>query len=798
MWYHYFKTGLRILSRQKVYSLINILGLSTGIAGFLLILLFLQNELSFDRKIPEYSDIYRLVEIQSPAGIDLQHVAITAGPLAPALKADLPEVEATLRIMPAQGNVFRTGDEIFRERYAYYADPSVFRMFNLRLLDQSLPDPLKAPNSAVISEKVADRFFNTRQVVGKTFRFGETPYQVTGLMKNQDHNSHLEFEVLLSYSTAENLFSEMIKTWGNNSMATYVLLSPGTKKIHAEENIEKMLDIRMNEIGMQDLPRMEMYLQPLKDIYLRSQDIKFSISDHRGDINLVYAFSLVALLILLIACINFVNLSTARSAKRALEVGIRKVLGAKPIKLIAQFLGESLILTFLSLMMAVGLVEIMLPEFNSIFGTSLRVDFLGNWIFNIGLLLLLLLVGFIAGIYPALFLSRYQPAKVLKDQKETGKISARTLRKALVIFQFSISTLLVFATLIVFNQYRFMQSMDLGINYDDVVSLRVFQQRTNKPVFQAIKTDLQVHPAISGVAVSSGISGVSGSQGPVVAMAEERELMVRFGFVDEDFFPAMEVPFTHGRNFNREYGTDEKEAAIINEAALKALNLTNPIGQRILVGHLGNQEFSVVGVIRDYNYYSLQSPIEPAFYVQLPERYNTIVVKTKPGERLTAIKHVEEIWKQHFHDLPFEPVFSSETIEEQYKGESNTMRVITFFAGLCIIISALGLYGLAAFMAEQKRKEIGVRKVLGGSVWGMVSYLQKDFLKLVLIAILLSSPFAWLLMSRYLQNYAYTINFTWWQFGISYLIVITIAFVTILFHAYKAAVANPADSLKAE
>ncbi len=800
MWDHYFKTGLRILYRQKVYSLINILGLSTGITSFLLILLFLQNELSYEKHIPESADIYRLVEIQKPAGIAVQHVAITSGPWAPALKQELPEVIETLRIMPAHGNTIRIEDKVFRERHTYYADPSVFRMFNIRLTENSQSDPLGMPNSAVISKRIAKRFFNTTDVVGKTFRFGEIPFQVSGIMENYDHNAHLSFEILLSFVSAENQFPELTTEWGNNSLATYLLLSPGTTVSHAEENIRKMTDIGMNEMGLEDAPRPEMYLQPLEDIYLRSEHIKFSIADHRGNIQLVYTFSFVAILILLIACINFVNLSTARSAKRAMEVGIRKVLGAKPINLYSQFLGESFLLTLFSLIVAVGLVEVFLPEFNTILNTNLQVDFTGNWIFNVGLLMILLLVGFVAGIYPAFFLSRFQPVRVLKDQNEAGKLSGSALRKILVVFQFGISTLLVFSTLVVYEQYQYMRSSDLGINYEDVVSLRVFQQRTEEAAFRTVKNELMAHPSIESAGVSSSLSGVSSSQGPVISMDEEQELMVRFGFVDEDFFPTMQVPFAAGRNFSREYGTDEAIGAIINEAALKALNWDHDdaIGKRFRIGHLGSRVFSIVGVISDYNYYSLKTPVEPAFFVQFPERFNTLNIRIKPGERLEALNYIEKVWAESFHDLPFEPVFSKESIEGQYDGEANNLRVITYFAILCIIISALGLFGLAAFLAEQKRKEIGVRKVLGGSIWGIISYLQKDFLKLVLVAIVLSSPFALLFMNRYLDNFAYSINITWWYFGVSYLVVTSVAFFTVLFHAYKAAIANPVESLKAE
>jgi putative ABC transport system permease protein len=798
MIFHYLKTGLRSLVRQKVYSLINILGLGTGIASFILILLFLQNELSYERHIPESADIYRLVEIQTPAGIDVQHVAITSGPWAPTLKDNLPELEEAVRMMPVGGRVFRAEDKIIREGNCYYADPSVFRMFHVRLRDGNPETALSEPNTAVLSVSLAERLFETSDVMGKTFRFGETPFVVTGIMHDYDHNSHLKLPVLLSYATAEAAHPEL-QHFGNNSMATYLLLGKGTKKEQAEENIRALIDDQMTQMGLHDVPRPQMYLQPMQDIYLKSQHIKFSIYNAKGDINLVYIFSAVAILVLLIACINFINLSTARSSKRSLEVGIRKVVGAKPVNLVTQFLGESVIITFLGLVVAVGLVELFLPDFNSLLGTDLHVDFLGNWIFNIGLLGLLLVVGFIAGIYPALYLSRFKPLFAIGAKNTGGGSATGTLRKVLVIFQFTISTLLVFSTLIIYTQWVYMRSKDLGISYEDVVSVRILQRQTDEIVLQNLKSELLTHPGITGAAVSSGVNGVGFSQGTVTALdSVEVALMVRFGFVDEEFFPLMEVPLVQGRNFSRDYRMDASRAAILNQAAVRALGWTDAIGKRFRVGFIGEEPFTVVGVIRDYNYFSLENAIEPAFYVVLPERFNTLVVKINPLNREEAMGHLEATWASAFQDLPFEAEFATETIMDQYDRDSNIMKVVSYFAVLCIIISALGLYGLAAFVAEQKKREIGIRKVLGDSVTGVVMHLQKDFMKLVGIALVISLPLAWYSMGRYLENYAYRISQNWWHFAVTIAMVTLIAFLTIFYHAYKAALANPVDSIKAE
>jgi putative ABC transport system permease protein len=798
MWQHYLKTGFRNLYRQKVYSLINILGLSTGIASFILILLFLQNELSYERHIEGSENIYRLVEIQRPAGIDVQHVAITSGPWAPELKQSLPEVEGALRLMPVWGGLYHVGEKVFGEQYAFFGENEVFRFFNIELLTGDPSSALSELHTAIISERVAENFFNTRDVIGMTFRLGNQAYQVIGLMKNQTHNSHLKFELLLSYPSAEEIIPDL-KNWESNYLSTYVMLQDGVSKAHAEENLRKMIDHQMNEMGMVDAPRPDMYLQPMRDIHLKSHHIKFSIYNTRGDIRLIYLFSLVAFLILLIACINFINLSTARSAKRAMEVGIRKVLGAGPRNLISQFMGESVIMVVLALVMAIGLVEIILPEFNALLDTSLNVDFTGNWIFNLGLLLLLVLVGLMAGTYPALFLSRFQPVTVLKNVSGSSRSSAGIMRKILVVFQFAISSMLIFSTLVIYNQWHFMLHKDMGINYQNIISMHSQQGDLDDLQMAGLKNDLLSSPAIVQVAMASGTNGVAGSQGHVNAIdSVVVPLMVRFGYVDYDYFPVMEIPVVQGRNFSREHRTDQSRAVILNQAAVNALNWDEPIGRKFENPFNPEEPLEVIGVVRDYNYYSLHGIIEPAFYLSHPSSLRTVVARYNQQQRAEAVKHVESVWKTYFPGLPFEPEFANENIERQYRSEANTMKVFTYFSLLCVIISALGLYGLTAFVAEQKRKEIGIRKVHGAGITDIVLYLQKDFLRLVFIGFILAAPLAWLFISNWLNNFAYRIGIQWWHMVISLAAVSMVAFFTIFYHAWKAAKANPVDSMKYE
>ncbi|MEE4177390.1 MAG: ABC transporter permease [Bacteroides sp.] len=798
MWKHYLKTGFRNLYRQKIYSLINILGLSTGLASFILILLFLQNELSYERHIPGSENIYRLVEIQRPAGIDVQHVAITSGPWAAELRNSLPEVKDALRLMPVWGGLYRVDDKVFGEQYAYYAEQQVFRFFNLTLVAGDPETILSELHTAVISERIADNYFNSRDVIGKTFRYGNQPYRVTGLMAESTGNSHLKFEILLSFSSAEEILPDL-KNWGNNYLSTYVMLREGVDKEHAEENLHKMIDLQMNSMGMEDAPRPDMYLQPLREIHLKSQHIKFSIYNTRGDIKLIYLFSLVAFLILLIACINFINLSTARSAKRAMEVGIRKVLGAGPQNLIFQFIGESVIMVFLALIIAIGLVEIILPDFNALLETSLNIDFVGNWIFNLGLIVLLLLVGLLAGTYPAFYLSRFQPVAVLKNASSSSKTPAGILRKILVVFQFGISSILVLITLVIFNQWHYMVHKDLGVNYQNVLSMYIQQDGVDEIKMATLKNDLLSHPAFVEVAIASGTNGVAGSQGPVNAIDSVLiPLMVRYGYVDHDYFTVMEIPVVMGRNFNPDYGTDRSQAVIINQAAVRALNWSDPIGRKFQSPFNPEENLEVIGVVQDYNYYSLHGIIEPAFYLTNPERLRTIVARYNQAQRDQALEHAREVWAEYFPGLPFEPEFANENLERQYRAEANTMKVFTYFSMLCMIISALGLYGLTSYVAEQKRREIGIRKVHGAGIRDIIVFLQKDFMVLVLIAFAIAAPIGFIFASNWLNNFAYRIKMQWWHFGIALAVVSLVAFLTVIYHALKAAKANPVESMKYE
>lgn len=800
MWKNYLKIALRNLINQKMYAIINILGLAVGISSFLLIILYVQNEWSYDRHIPDSERMYRMVEIQKPAGIAPQHVAITSGPWAPSLQSEIPEVEAALRIMPSY-SLIHVGDKSFQENSLFFTEDNVIRFFNIQILEGSATEHgfLNGIGQAMISEKKAIKYFGrSLGVVGESIKEGNRVYRIEAVFKDVEKNSHLKPEVLLSFADVELLIPDL-KYWGSNYLSTYLLIKKGVSPLVVEEKILQTAKATMAEMGIADYPAPEMYLQPMREIHLKSKHIKFQISQSYGDINTVRIFVIIALLILAVACINFVNLATARSSRRSREVGIRKVVGATRKDLITQFLGESLTITFFAVVIGTSIVELFLPQFNTLLDAQMEIDFIHNPVFNIGLLGVFLIVGVVAGIYPALYLSSFQPVKVLKAGtfSRPGGVG---IRKTLVILQFGVATALIFCTAILYHQLYFLKNREIGYNPDSVITVGLYG-KTSEEKLKDIKASLLQNPNVIAVAAASGANGVSGSQGPVqVADTTQTNLMVRYGFVDPDYFPAMEIKVEQGRNFSYEHRTDPYQSVILNQSAVKALGWEDPIGKQFMPFHGDTSlpNLTVVGVINDYHYYSLHQIVEPAFYLLGPNEFRTIVIRYKNLMPEQIRESVAGVWKEYFPEYPFQAGFVNERIQKQYEKENHSMNIFSFFAILCVIVSCLGLYGLTAYVVEQKSKEIGIRKVLGSTSGQVIWLLVYDFLRLVGIAALISAPFAFVYMHRWLANYPFHISISWFHFALACILVVLVAFLTVFFHARKAATANPVDSMKYE
>lgn len=797
---NYLKIAFRNLFRQRNYTVINIVGLTIGIAAFLMIMLYVQHEISFDSHIPDMDRLYRCVEIQHPAGIDDQHVAVTMGPLGPALVKDFPEIEKAARLMFVSTIPLGTKDFQFNQPFVAFADTPVFDLFGVKLIKGDTATALKEPMSIVLSEKVAKKLFGSvEEAYQKVITvYGQSGIKVSGIMENCPRNAHFRYEALVSYPTAE-LYFPSLRGWGSNSLATYVRLNENADVDKLSQKFRDFI-IRRAEIEEEDQDDMfELYLQPVSKIHLHSGHIKFQVLNYRqGNNSVVSIFIIIAILIVLIACINYINIAIARSMKRAREVGMRKVLGANRKSLVSRFLGESFILTLISIIFAVGLVELLLPSFNDILRTNLDVSLINNWIFNIGLLALLILIGLVSGSYPAFYLSRYRPITVLKGS--TGEFNGKSgyLSKGLVVFQFVISIALIFSILVMYRQMNYLMNKDLGYNYDKVLTINMYNNNTVEDA-EKLENKINQNPNVIGISASANYNGVGGSQSTIhVDDTLDTEIMVRIGYVDYDYFPLMDIDFVEGRNFSKEYALDEDEAIIINEATAEALGWQNPLGKRFQPMYTDTVHYkTVIGVINNYHYYSLHERIEPAVYF-IGDECNTLNIKISGNETDKTLEFIESSWNEIFPGSPYEANFADFLIESRYSNEKNSVSLFGYFTILSIIISALGLYGLTTFIIQQRTREIGIRKVMGSSVKQVVMLLMSNFLLLVGIAALIALPLAWYFMREVLNNFAYRINISWYYFITAILVSIIIAVLTILYQAYRAATANPVDSIKYE
>jgi putative ABC transport system permease protein len=790
---HYLKITIRFIGRNLAFTLINLLGLSTGIAAFLLISLYLQNELGFDKDAPNASKMYRLVGIQEPAGLDPQQVAITSAVFAPHMIENFPQVEDAFRIMHSS-SLIMVDEKSFRGGVVYHSEGNVISQMGYPVLYGDAQ--LNQPNQSAISRISAERFFNTADVVGKTFRVSDHLYTITAVYEHEHINSHLKTDVFLSFTTVEN-DSPWLKEIGNNTLTTYVVLkNPANRKV-TEDHINEFYRNHMDENP--NVMKNTFYLQRYNDIYLRSGDIKFYMFTNVGNINNVYIFSIVALLVIAIASINFVNLATANSARRAKEVGLRKLFGADRSKLAAQFIGESLMITLISIIVALGLTELLLPEFNSLLGTDLRIDFMGNVLFNAGLLFLWMAVGLISGFYPALYLSRFDASSVMRAGNGSGKPRTTVLRKILVTFQFAISTAMILATLVVIFQVSHMKKKDLGYNRQNVITVFANQTRDYEKL-KGFRDRLLMLPEVQSAGISSGYNGVAGRQSMIeTADSVPTRLMVRYGYVDPGFFPAMEMRLAEGRNFSYDFTTDPNRTIIINKAAQRALGWENPIGK-----HFKNDDnpyinhYTVIGVIEDYHYFSLHNPIEPAVYIWNPGEMRVINLRYQTSDAKSLTAKIANEHEEYFPGIVFSSEYLENLIERQYRSESNTMQIFIRFAMLCILISCLGLFGLTWFMVNQRRKEISIRKILGGSTLKINFLLLQNFLKLIAIAAAVALPLTFMIMNNWLNNFAYHITIGFEHILITLLIITWIATSTILALTTRAALRNPADNIKYE
>jgi putative ABC transport system permease protein len=791
---NHFKIALRNLWRHRVFSFINITGLSVGITACFFIFMYVAFELSYDKFHTKADRIYRLVtDIKTPS--ETITTDVTSWAFAPNIKADFPEVESYVR---TSGGSFlvRKGNVKFQEERTLFADSSFFKVFDFKLIKGNPKTALSAVASVVFTETAAKKYFGKADPLGQTILLsGEgIPAMVTGVMKDIPGNSQIKADMLLSMSTLTQKFNKGIEEqWGNYGATTYLLLKPGVNAKTLQAKFPAFVEKRNGEESRKRQMFATLSLEPLKDVYLHSKRGGQEV----GSISNVYIFSIVAVFILLIACINFINLTTARSVERAKEVGIRKVVGAAKGELAGQFIGESVVLCLIAFVITVILSALLLPLFNQLSGKIISAGVFSNPYYILILLGISIGIGFLAGIYPAIVLSSFKPVMVLKGRFSTGT-KGNLLRKSLVVAQFSISIALIIGTIIVYNQMDFMRNRDLGFSKDQMLVMDS-NGDTGKDAFQQ---SIRSIPGVKSVALSSSVPG-GGNNGAYSEIENKKgDLQIAnldLYFVDFDYLNQFKIKMVAGRPFSKDFiSTDTSQAMILNEEAIKLFGYSSPqqaIGRRF---KQWGREGKIVGVMKDFHFRSLQEKIKPlSMRVELGG-LNLVSVKVDAKNLPATLAAIESKWKQVIPNRPFSYYFLDEFFDRQYRSEQRFGKLFFNFAILAIAISCLGLLGLASYSTYQRTREIGIRKVLGASTPGIVNMLSKDFMKLVSISFVIATPVAWYFMHKWLQDFAYRIDIHWWVFAISGILAMVIALTTISFQAIKAAIANPVKSLRSE
>lgn len=803
---NYLKIAYRHISRNKLYPAINILGLAIGLTCTILIGLFVQNELSFDKHHENYKRIYRLeshFNIQESEDL----FAATALPLGPALKLEYPhDVAEFCRFMNMDNNLFQYEEKQIFEENVYFTDSTLTDVFTHEFISGSPEDALNDPNEIILTESFAKRIFGDVDPIGKTLETGHgLIFTITGIIKDVPHNSHLRFEAIASFITLKQFFgadrfdSLASEAFWNIGFYSYIMLTENG-------NIQNVLDAYpdFNEkyikpVGDKINSKFQLMVQPLADVHLHSH-LGYDLPT--GNIASVYTFSIVALFLLVIGCINYMNMATAQSANRATEIGIRKVVGAQKSYLRSQFMMESLILTFFALLLAFIATELLLPAFNEIADRHLSFNIAKNLNLVLGIVGIALIVGIVSGSYPAFYLSSFIPVEVLKRKLGKGK---GTLRKILVLLQFSISIIMIVGTFTVIQQLNFLRDKNLGFDKENVVVLTV-RDTTGVKNLDAFQEELLKHPQILKAGTSSSIPGQG--YGILVQRYETldgtmAEKGINFVFVDNDYIDVMDMKIIKGRNFDPELTTDLEESIIINEACANVLGWgDDPIGKKLGFGAgldgTSTRDTRVIGVIQDFHYNSLHNNIDPILLLLSDRPLRNISLRIRQENIKNTITYIEEKWNEFCPTFPFEYTFLDDSLNKQYVAEQKIGRVFIYFSIMCIFIACLGLFGLASYTTEQRTHEIGIRKVMGASSQNIVLLLSEIFTKWVILANIIAWPVAYFALNNWLANFAYRIQLSLLTFILSGIIAFLIAILTVLFQSLKASKTNPSITLKYE
>jgi len=792
MFKNYLKTTFRNTTRHKGYSFINLTGLAIGIACTLLILLWVKDELSYDRFHENGKDIYRIMSYGTKYMIE--GIDGTPAPLAPAIKEEVPGIVNYARFSDVSKLVCKYGDKVFYETRGLIADPSIFEIFTFPFVQGNPKTAFSEPLDVVITETMAKKYFGTEDPIGKTIEVEGNPAAVKGVIRDIPYNSHIQFDFLSSYEFIEEI-TGYGTSWGSFNFVTYLQLERDRDIQEIGKNITAVA-AKNNCPQVKD--GVEFRLQPLSAIHLDNRGAFRNYADV-GDKKYVYVFSIIAFFILFIACVNFMNLSTARSTTRAKEVGMRKTVGASRRQLILQFFGESLFLTMTACVFALILVTALLPAFNQIAGKQLRLNLIDIQLV-LGLIIIVLLTALTAGSYPAIYLSSFKPVKVLKGMfKSEGK--GQTFRRVLVVTQFSLSIALLIGTLVAFNQLRFLRHSKLGFNPENIVYVPVKENIGKR--YDAFKAELLNDPNINSVAAQYYLFAEQSFRTTGYdweGREKDQEADIILNLVDYDFIPMLGLELVEGRNFSKEYSTDATQAYILNEEAIKQMGMQNPVGKQF---SYGQRKGTIIGVLKNAHFRSLHVKIEPhvLFFlddVSVATEYGVVLIKVNSDKTVEALATIKGVWKEFNPITPFEYHFLDQKYDSLYRKEQKIGTILNAFTLFAIIISCLGLFGLASFLTEQRTREIGIRKVLGASESSIVFLLSKQFTKWVLISNIFAWPAAYIIMNEWLKSFAYRINIGIWAFVLSGMLAVGIALITVSYQAIRAAWANPVDSLRYE
>lgn len=808
---NYFKIAFRNLMKYKFISFINLFGLTVGLTCCLLILTYIINELSYDKHNRHADRVYRVTRsFNNEDGVVSLNLSTVSPPFGYYFQTDFPEIEKMTRLLNNGTTPLRYKDKLINEQNVFFADENLFDVFTVDVVRGNPRTALKDPFSVMLTEETAKKYFGSEDPMNKVIRANnQFDVKVTGIYKAFPSNSHIHPGMLVSFNTLKDsaVYGEknLRTNWSNNSFFTYLLLPQHYDVNRMIARFPAFVDKRMSGeeyIGQRASKFTTLGLQKLTDIHLYSHtDYE---AEPNGDIKRVYIFSAIALFILLIACINYMNLSTARSALRAREIGMRKVIGARRIELILQFLSESVLITWAGILIAFCLLYVCLPWLNTVSGQTLSLGILMKWQVLVPMFLSPFLIGIISGLYPALFMSSFQPVKTLKGLFKAGG-SSISFRKVLVVAQFAISIILIITTVIVLQQLRYMQQTALGYDKEHILTLPY--NNSLNPQYESFRNTLVQNSNIKNVARSSRIptgrllDGM-GASAPGADSMIPVKTDIRYVAVDYDFIPTYGVRMEAGRNFSRAYSTDTSNF-ILNEAAVKAIgwkSALDAVGKNFRYGFITGQ---VIGIMNDFHFESLHQKIAPLILIMratAPNQsfYNSLSVKIAGNNIPGALSVLKKTWNNYLPEIPYQYTFLDENFSTLYESEQRQATIFTVFAFIAIFIACLGLLGLSAFAITQRIKEIGIRKVLGASVSNIVGLLSKDFLKLVLVAAVIAFPIAWYAMYKWLQDFAYRIGIPWWIFVLAGIIAAIVAFLTISFQAIKAAIANPVKSLRTE